>query len=191
MKSGTPHHLGVNREHSEPDAVQAVPVPGRRSLPDSGAEAWVKRPSVLQACTFPRATPNRGCCLTGGARLRDLVHPARGTASQEAHKFREPVVVLETAQEQGLLRAPSLAFTPKLTGEPEKRGYTLSESKQTGPDRVPPDPPVCSLKREQTGCLESDRQAQTGQVVDEQNEPARDDELEAFTHRVEREAGRE
>ena len=54
---GTPRHLGVNREHSEPDAVQAVPAPGRRSLSDSGAEARVKRPHVLQACTFPRATP--------------------------------------------------------------------------------------------------------------------------------------
>ena len=55
--NGTPRHLGVNREHSEPDAVQAVPAPGRRSLSDSGAEARVKRPHVLQACTFPRATP--------------------------------------------------------------------------------------------------------------------------------------
>ena len=55
--TGTPRHLGVNREHSEPDAVQAVPAPGRRSLSDSGAEARVKRPHVLQACTFPRATP--------------------------------------------------------------------------------------------------------------------------------------
>src|SRR5450755_3299463 len=56
-QTGTPRHLGVNRIPSEPDAVQAVPAPGRRSLPDSGAEARVKRPNPLQLAGFPGAPP--------------------------------------------------------------------------------------------------------------------------------------
>jgi len=54
---GTPRDLGVNAEPPERDAVQAVPAPGRRWVPDSGAEARVKRPKFLQPPAFPGAAP--------------------------------------------------------------------------------------------------------------------------------------
>ena len=56
-KWGTPRDLGVNAEPPERDAVQAVPAPGRRWVPDSGAEARVKRPKFLQPPAFPGAAP--------------------------------------------------------------------------------------------------------------------------------------
>src|SRR5438552_15054464 len=65
-----------------------MPAPGRRWLKDSGAEAGVKRPNLMQLAGWRVAWPIRGCRLTRGARLRYLRRPRPGEkVSQVAHSW--------------------------------------------------------------------------------------------------------
>jgi len=100
-------------------------MPYRLCRPLAGDRCHIAEPkpgsSGRSSCNLrlSRAQRQRRLPLDARARLRYLVRAARGTASQQVNNFRQPAAVFETAQEQGLLRAPLPAVTPKRRGEPE------------------------------------------------------------------------
>ena len=123
-------------------------MPCRQCRPLAGDRCQIAEPkpgsSGRMSCklALSRGNAHRACRLTRGARLRYLVHPARGTASQEAHKFREPVVVLETTQEQGLFAPRSLRSPPNgqespFSGTPRHLGVNREHSEPDAVQAVP------------------------------------------------------